>query len=251
MNAGIISEYFIHVLKYLQGNILSCRRAVSTNWVHLRPPHPRVNVLVQAFPLHVLLIRQTQQIILLPTQKWEHGASDSTGKEKVNNYQTPAVHKALVIGVLSAFFPLILKIPVWGKYTNFHFADDGTATLRGWEFYLIPLHCITSSVHQTVYIKPEQVAMAALRNLVLPWPGSQRLWQWKVATFSSSELSEVTGQPHCLRPCAETVKDTGLPSQTGLGVSWLRDPRAVLAFITSHIHSMSIYWALYMCQAFF
>lgn len=80
-NARIISEHFTHVLKYLniyKKTFLPAEQSVHINYICILS-FPRVNVLVRALPIHILLKRKKKKRILLPVQKCDT-ASDSMGE---------------------------------------------------------------------------------------------------------------------------------------------------------------------------
>ena len=84
-NARIISEHFTHVLKYLniyKKTFLPAEQSVHINYICILS-FPRVNVLVRALPIHILLKRKKKRgfcclskNVTQPQIQWE--------KDKVN-----------------------------------------------------------------------------------------------------------------------------------------------------------------------
>lgn len=86
-NARVISEYFTHSLKYLQGNVVflpAGEQLVQIEYIYiLHPPWPVS--LFRLFSSTFRLKGRTQRM-LLPIQKWVTQPQIQREKEKVNYY---------------------------------------------------------------------------------------------------------------------------------------------------------------------
>lgn len=179
-------------------------------------------VLVRAFPSTLSLGKKRNSECCSPLKKMDDTVSHSI-EEKCQLSWMSATRRTLVLDILSTFFLfnpcntymrkiyLFLFHRWWNRDTDMLSSSSHSTTSC----------CVTSSGRQTIYIKLKKVAVTALRTYI--WSCFGRWLQKsyvneKVATFSSSELSKVTGQPHCPKPRAEAERGTGVGSDNCIWV---------------------------------